>query len=158
MQPKKQKTIIYSGGLDLVTPALEVPQGKLLEVKNIECSLNGGYRVMSGYERADGRLSPVEQPFWALRAKTPTGTFIIGEQITGNQSGAVGTIITFAFTGGTEERGFHLVNVVGIFEAVESVVGATSGAVSATDKFFGKNVTISNSVSFNAIRLIKELF
>ena len=107
MQQKRQATIVYGGGLDLVTPALGVDQGRLLESKNYECSLNGGYRVMAGYERFDGRASPTDSSFFAIATGAFTGTFTLLETITGGTSSATGILTTIGTTG------LYLVTITG---------------------------------------------
>jgi len=46
-----------SGGLDLITPALQMAPGKAILAQNYECAMNGGYRRMDGYTIYDGRTS-----------------------------------------------------------------------------------------------------
>jgi len=43
------------GGLDLISPALQIAPGKAVLAQNYECSMNGGYRRMDGYTLFDGR-------------------------------------------------------------------------------------------------------
>ncbi len=45
------------GGLDLVSPALQLRAGKAILAQNYECPLSGGYRRMDGYTIFDGRTS-----------------------------------------------------------------------------------------------------
>ena len=45
------------GGLDLVSPALQMSAGKAILAQNYECALNGGYRRMDGYTIFDGRTA-----------------------------------------------------------------------------------------------------
>jgi len=45
------------GGLDLVSPALQMSAGKAILAQNYECAMNGGYRRMDGYTIFDGRTS-----------------------------------------------------------------------------------------------------
>tara|TARA_R110000850_G_scaffold275885_2_gene416150 strand:- start:455 stop:1930 length:1476 start_codon:yes stop_codon:yes gene_type:complete len=46
-----------SGGLDLISPALQLPPGKAILAQNYECHLAGGYRRIDGYTIYDGRSS-----------------------------------------------------------------------------------------------------
>ena len=45
------------GGLDLVSPALQLAAGKAIFAQNYECAMSGGYRRMDGYTIFDGRAS-----------------------------------------------------------------------------------------------------
>lgn len=48
------------GGLDLVTPAISMPPGRVFDSKNYEPAISGGYRRIDGFERFDGRPSPTD--------------------------------------------------------------------------------------------------
>jgi hypothetical protein len=67
------------GGLDLVTPALMVKPGQLLDCLNYEPDINGGYRRMGGIERVDGRPKPSEQSYWIAKV-TLTGSVSAGRE------------------------------------------------------------------------------
>ena len=56
------------GGLDVATPSLTVPPGRLLSCSNFEPDVEGGYRLTPGYERYDGSDSPHDQSFFGLEA------------------------------------------------------------------------------------------
>ena len=49
----------FQGGLDLTSPALAVPKGRVIGCQNHE-SVSQGYARIEGFERYDGRLSPTE--------------------------------------------------------------------------------------------------
>ncbi len=59
------------GGLDLSTPYIKRTAGSVLESQNFECDTDGGYRVMKGYERYDGRPSPSQASCYVVTV-TPT--------------------------------------------------------------------------------------
>jgi len=46
------------GGLDLETPAMNIPAGKAILAQNYEASLSGGYRRIDGYTLYDGSATP----------------------------------------------------------------------------------------------------
>ena len=94
MQQKKTETIIFGGGLDVVTPALKVDPGKLLQAKNYECDLNGGYKSAAGFERFDGSASPTGSSFFAIATSAFSGTYQLLETVTGTPSGATGILTT----------------------------------------------------------------
>lgn len=56
------RTTFYptGGGLDLITPAIAIPPGRVIGCLNYE-PVPGGYKRMLGYERYDGRPRPSEQ-------------------------------------------------------------------------------------------------
>ena len=51
-------TILLDGGLDLNTPPILSPPGRLQDCQNFEVAYSTGYRRMDGYERFDGGFSP----------------------------------------------------------------------------------------------------
>ena len=152
MQQKKNATIIFGGGLDLVTPALSVDPGRLLEVKNYECDLNGGYRVAAGFERFDGRDSPVDSSFFAIATVAFTGTFTLLETITGGTSGATGILTTIG------NEALYLVSITGTFVTAEVLTGGTSGATTTSETAAFENITVSESEALNDIRFDKEIY
>ena len=64
--PQTQTAYIpLAGGLDLVSPALTVRPGYLLDSLNYVPGINGGYRRVAGYTRYDGQdaeRSQIQQP------------------------------------------------------------------------------------------------
>lgn len=79
------------GGLDVVSPALSIPAGRLLTCVNYEPWYNGGYRRIDGFERYDGRPKPSEQSFIGAEL-SDIGAAMAGDTVTGDTSGATGTI------------------------------------------------------------------
>ncbi|MBU2708876.1 hypothetical protein KCM76_22975 [Zooshikella marina] len=61
MAATQTKYIPFDGGLDLVSPAMTISGGKLIDCLNYEPGMNGGYRRINGYQRFDGQRSPVER-------------------------------------------------------------------------------------------------
>lgn len=72
------------GGLDLSTPYIKRDPGSLLQSQNFECDTDGGYRVMRGYERYDGRPSPSQADMYAvsLTPNFPTTLYRYGAPFT----------------------------------------------------------------------------
>lgn len=70
--------IPMAGGLDLVTPAMSIGNGALLDCQNYEPDLNGGYRRAGTYEVFDGHPRPSDATYFAL-AFTKTGTINPGD-------------------------------------------------------------------------------
>lgn len=107
-------TVVLGGGLDQVTPLLLLKPGNVIDAQNYECSVNGGYTRVSGYERFDGQQSPSESGYLAIKANI-TGAIAIGNVLTGVTSGAVGTVILF--NGST----IILTKVTGLYVAGETL-------------------------------------
>ncbi len=152
MQQKQNATIIFGGGLDLVTPALNVDPGRLLEVKNYECDLNGGYRIAAGYERFDGRDSPVDSSFFAIATGTFSSDYQLLETVTGAPSGATGILTTIG------NQAIYLVSITGTFAEGDILTGGTSGATSTAETAAFENITISESEALNDVRYDKEIY
>jgi hypothetical protein len=80
------------GGLDQVTPTLSLPSGYARRAANFECSINGGYTRIAGYERYDGHDSPSAANYNVLICAL-TGTVAVGDTVTGVTSAATGKVI-----------------------------------------------------------------
>lgn len=141
--------VIYGGGLDLVTPSIQVDPGRLLNVKNYECDLNNGYRQLGGFERVDGLTSPTRGEWQALQVADTTG-FVIGETATGGTSGATGVILLVS------SATLYLVAVVGTFVDTEAITSPSASSTATSDPFI--NVTLDDDFTFNAVRYAKEIY
>lgn len=119
------------GGLDQITPTLSLPPGVVRRAANFECSLNGGYTRIAGYERFDGRPNPSDARYNVLTC-TLTGAVAVGNTVTGYTSAATGKVI--AVDGGnvviTRETGIFLIGEALIVSAVNvGTISAIAGAV-----------------------------
>lgn len=89
----------FAGGLDLETPALSIAPGRLIACQNYVADVNGGYERIDGYERYDGYQSKVGEStapsdaYYYYVPVTFTGTVLVGDDVVGDSSGAVGFII-----------------------------------------------------------------
>lgn len=117
------------GGLDLVSPAINLSPGKVIDSQNYEPVISGGYRRVDGYERFDGRASPTAASYWVLPV-TVSGSISVGDTVTGATSAATGVVL--AIPSGS----LVLARVSGTFVNAESLIvsavvqGATTGTVS----------------------------
>jgi len=102
------------GGLDVVTPALSIPPGRLITCVNFEPHYNDGYRRIDGYERFDGRPRPHLQTFIGFDLIDSTG-LTLGTVVTGDTSGASGTVI------GISGNSIGVTKVTGTFTADEDL-------------------------------------
>lgn len=114
-----------SGGLDLVTSALQVPSGRLLSCRNYEPDINGGYRRGGTYERFDGRSRPSRATYAAL-ACTLTATLTVGDLV--SAGGVTGTYV------GALSGGILLANPSGTFAGSTAMtVGGSPVGTTAAD-------------------------
>lgn len=90
LPPVNYDLIKFSGGLDQITPTLSLPPGVARRAANFECSLNGGYTRIAGYERFDGRPNPSDAQYNILH-----GTFscAVGNTVTGVTSTNTAVVI-----------------------------------------------------------------
>lgn len=126
--PTQQDYYPLGGGLDLVTPAISINPGRVIDAQNYEPAIGGGYRRIDGYERYDGHASPTDASYWIVPA-TLTATVAVGALVTGATSAATGYVLEVFDT--------YLVcgRVTGTFGSAETLtvsaanVGATTGAM-----------------------------
>lgn len=117
----------FGGGLDLVSPALNIKPGRLIGCQNYVPDLNGGYRLYGMYERYDGRLAPSAATYQAV-ACTLSSTPAVGVTVT---IGAATGLFAGAIAGGCV-----LAGVVGTIPASTSMtvggspVGTTAASTS----------------------------
>lgn len=119
-------SIVFRGGLDLITPTLSTPSGYVRDSVNFEIALTGGYSRIEGYERYDGRPSP--------SGAIPLLVFIdpfldapgLGDTVTGATSGASGEIVEIG------ANYVALAKAAGVFLAGETLMdGALNLGVAA---------------------------
>lgn len=94
----KYDTIALNGGLDLLTPSLQLKPGYVRDALNWEQSINGGYTRIGGYERVDGRVSPSSATYQTITVNI-TGGIGPGQIITGGTSGTTGTVLSVTNAG-----------------------------------------------------------
>lgn len=70
--PAQTRYFPFGGGLDISTPAISVPPGRLISCLNFEPDIEGGYRFAPGYERYDGSPRPHLQTFIGFDVKPYT--------------------------------------------------------------------------------------
>jgi hypothetical protein len=113
--------IELKGGWDQTTPTLALPPGVLKGCQNFEVAVTGGYSRIGGYERYDGRTAPSAATYTVVQISAFTNTPTLGQTLTGNTSGATGTIIALG------ANYIVLTKVVGAFTETEVVkVGGTT--------------------------------
>ncbi len=149
--PVRQATIVFNGGLDLVTPPTQVDGGRLLVCKNWVADPTGGYREFDGFERVDGQTSPTEGTFVSVTMDDTSG-FVVGETVNQATTLASGVILQI------ETEGLYLVSTTGSFLDTFVITGVTSAETEAatSDGFAG--VLLNDDETLNEVRYTKELF
>lgn len=118
MPEVKSKFFAFNGGLDLVTPPVEMKNGSLRSASNVEIGINGGYVRLGGYERYSGKAKPSAATYSILNC-TITGTVVVGDVLTDNAGTSFGTVIALP-TGQAV-----LTLITGTFSTGNIKVGAT---------------------------------
>lgn len=125
-QPVQTEYFPLRGGLNLVTPALSIPPGMVVDAMNYEPEVSGGYRRINGFERTDGRPAPSDASYWLIGANI-TGTIAAGDTVTGATSAATGVVLQ------VNDAELVLTKVSGTFVSGENLqVSAVTQAVSTS--------------------------
>lgn len=82
----------FNGGLDQVTPPIELASGMLRFGTNVEIGIRGGYTRIGGYERYSGQARPSAAMYTVLPAAI-TGSFAVGATITNDTGTVTATVI-----------------------------------------------------------------
>lgn len=91
----KSQRLPIGGGLDVVTPMVDVKPGRALTIANYEPYFNYGYRRCQGFERTDGRPKPHLQTFVGFTLDTVSGLVAGTTMLTGDTSGESGLVVDF---------------------------------------------------------------
>lgn len=83
---------VLKGGLDQISPALQLPPSYCTDALNFECATTNGYARIKGYERVDGRPSPSTAIYAVIQFTTFVNAPIVGQVLTGSPSTATGTV------------------------------------------------------------------
>lgn len=144
MPPVKMDYFAMQGGLNTMAPPLTMPPGYAIVAQNFEASVTGGYRRIYGYERFNGKASPSEQLYYTLPA-TITGSWAVGNTITGATSGATAHVL------GSADDGFIVCNITGTFNGTESLtIAATPVATNTAAVYVGGASTLALDAGFLA--------
>jgi hypothetical protein len=91
--PQRPDYYPLGGGLDEITPSINVNPGRLIACRNHEANAQG-YSLCAGYERFDGHPSPSAAAVGTITYTPNTVVLSAGDKITGALSGAVGTLVS----------------------------------------------------------------
>lgn len=89
----KYDYIQLEGGLDLLTPTLQLKSGAVRDALHWEQSISGGYSRIGGYERFDGRPAPSLGTYGTVTVAVASAP-AAGQTIVGQTSGATGVVLS----------------------------------------------------------------
>lgn len=133
---QRQQTVVLRGGLDLVTQPLEIGPGFCIAAQNYEPERRG-YRRIGGWEAIDGQAKPSEASYWLLSFDSGSVGLCAGDVVTGDTSGATGTVLEAAtpsagsWAGGDASGTVSLYNVTGTFVDDEGLEISASNVATA---------------------------
>ena len=113
-----QDYIPFIGGFDTETPPLQTPRGFCRAAQNFEAKSSGGYQRYKGHEKFDGQAAPSDAQYATLDV-TITGSFAVGNTITGVTSGATAVVLEVV-TSGTPDY-LVITKIVGTFQNAETL-------------------------------------
>lgn len=129
LAPIKTEVFGLGGGLDLVSPALSLAPGMLIDSVNLEPDIYGGYRRMYGFERYDGHTSPSAADYYIFGC-TISATIAAGDTITGGTSAKTAVVLVAA---SATDTFLVVTRVSGTFTVGEDLkVGGVTKAVYAS--------------------------
>lgn len=118
-----------NGGMDQVTPTLQVKPGRVIISSNFEPDIFGGYKYMAGIERFDGQVRPSDGKYHVFACNI-TGTVTAGDTVTGSISAATAVVILVV-----SSIELIVTKVSGTFVAEDFEVSAVvQGTVSSVDQ------------------------
>ena len=139
--PVRYDNIQLVGGLDQVTPNLSLIPGVVRRALNFECSINGGYSRIAGYERFDGRARPSDATYTALTVNTPQ-LVTVGVTLTGSLSSSTGKVIA------TEGSTVVVTKVTGSGFVINDVLNNGSGNVATVSDTSGVSLDGATDARF----------
>lgn len=139
--PVQTKYYQFGGGLDQVSPPIKMPEGVAIAASNFECGTYGGYTRIKGYERFDGRTKPSTAQYNSIPV-TVTGSYALGNTVTGATSGATGVLIAATSTT------WFLTKVVGTFQAEVLNISGSPVATSSAGASTGGAATMALNATY----------
>lgn len=90
--PVQHPATVLTGGLDQISPALQLPPGFCIDALNFECPTTNGYSRIKGYERVDGQPAPSNAVYALIQFNIFARVPVMGQVVTGSISTATGTV------------------------------------------------------------------
>lgn len=132
----------FRGGLDQVSPSISVSPSVCRASSNVEVGPSGALTTAKGYERFDGRAKPSDATYSILSA-TITGSYSLGNTLTGATSSATGVIIA------ATSNSFVLTKITGTFQSGESLtIGGSPVATSTSTDQRGAASTMALNATY----------
>jgi hypothetical protein len=145
--PQVQSTFfVPSGGMDQITPALQLRDGACREMQNFEQGIRGGYRRISGYERWANNRPTDRMRFLTMQLSATSPSFLVlCTMIEGASSGAralfvgpmtvdlLGESWVTSVNFSTTPTQVHVAEVAGQFQAGEPILLLTNSGTTATN-------------------------
>ncbi len=94
----RHQYVQLGGGLDQLTPVLQLKPGAVRDSLNWEQSITGGYTRIDGYERFDGTAAPSDSLYFTVTI-TQTAPISVGATVNGQTSGATGKVLSITVVG-----------------------------------------------------------
>jgi hypothetical protein len=159
---QRRRSLLLRGGLDLVTPAVAMPEGHCIAASNYEAAPEG-YARIGGYERYDGRPEPHRARYWLVNFTDATANPAIGDVIEGDTSGATAVVIAAsiltsgAFTDGDAAGAFVVSELSGDFQIGEDIeVSAVKIAEAASEALPDAAVDDAQSRAYRAAAIARR--
>ncbi|MEQ8394985.1 hypothetical protein [Thalassobaculum sp.] len=134
--PWDSTSFALAGGLDLVSPAIRTPPGRMIAGVNYEPDV-GGYARVYGNERTDGRPAPSAASYWTIDFDQGQTQIMAEDVVTGATSGATGialynvAAVTGSYGGSDATGTIVLTQVNGTFQDNENLQVSASTVVVA---------------------------
>ena len=128
----QSKYFPFTGGINLVDPALSISPGECVSAYNFEVDIRGRYQRLDGYERADGQTLPSKVVYYRIPFTLGTSKYSVfsssyssafslqipstGDMVKGETSAATGTILQVSIedvTGDSSAGSFATSNAEG---------------------------------------------
>lgn len=140
--------VAFEGGMDQITPILDLKPGVPRDALNVEVKVTKGKQRIGGYERFDGRTKPSSAVYSVIQLERFLTVPVVGQTLTGDTSGTTGTVIAVV----EQEETPHLILTLIVgpgFSTTEDVrVGATPIGT-ATDVTV-EITSLNNAIYLNA--------
>jgi hypothetical protein len=134
--------VAFSGGLDLVSPPMQIAPGRVIAGANYEVVAKGYSRV-EGLERLDGQTKPSEASYSYLTFSTGNAALVTGTAVVGLTSGATGVLLvdgvlqSGTYGGGNASGYLIITSVTGTWIIGEAV--RVAGVTKATTTSLANN-------------------
>jgi hypothetical protein len=145
LPPVKTQYFPFVGGLDQVTPPIEMFDGGLRYGVNVEIGVRGGYATCAGYERYSGLARPSSATYARLSV-TLSSAVVVGDVVTNAAATVFGTVIAIE-----SATVLVLTKITGVFTAASLKVGATVVGTSAGAQAPGSAATPALDASYTAL-------